>query len=84
MNEDQLPWVVGVDMGATKIAAGLVSPQNKIVKKVYVGTGAVEGPAAVVERIAVCVAQLGAELPAGKRIEALGICSPGPVDHING
>lgn len=84
MNEDRLPWVVGVDMGATKIAAGLVSPQNEIVKKVYVGTGAVEGPAAVVERIAACVAQLEAELPAGERIAALGLCSPGPVDHLNG
>jgi predicted NBD/HSP70 family sugar kinase len=46
MNADKSPWVVGVDMGATKIAAGLVSPQNKIVKKVYVGTGAIEGPPA--------------------------------------
>jgi glucokinase len=84
MSKDRLPWVVGVDMGATKIAAGLVSPQNKIVKKVYIGTGAVEGPGAVVERIAACVAQLEAELPAGERIAALGVCSPGPVDHVNG
>ena len=67
MSKDKLPWVVGVDLGATKIAAGLVSPQNKIVKKVYMSTGAVEGPAAVVERIAACATQLETELPAGNR-----------------
>lgn len=84
MAKDKLPWVVGVDMGATKIAAGLVDPQNQIVQKRYAETGAVEGPAAVVDRIAACVAQLQAYLPSGEQIAALGVCSPGPVDHING
>jgi glucokinase len=84
MVNNRLPWVVGVDMGATKIAAGLVDPHNQIVQKLYVKTGAVEGPAAVVERIVATVDRLQVCLPPGERIAALGVCSPGPVDHING
>lgn len=77
-------WVVGVDLGATKIAAGLVSPEDKIVEKVYVPTNAGEGPQAVVERIAGCVARLETDLPAGTRLAAIGVCCPGPIDHNSG
>lgn len=77
-------WVIGVDLGGTKIAAGLVSPDNKIVKKVYVQTGVSEGPAAAVERIAGCVEQLQDALPPGKQIAAIGVCCPGPLDHVAG
>ena len=77
-------WVVGVDLGATKIAAGLVSPQDEIVHKVYAETRVAEGPAPVVERIAGCVDQLRSHLPGDERIAALGVCSPGPVDHAKG
>jgi glucokinase len=77
-------WVVGIDLGATKIAAGLVSPQNEIVKKVYKEAHVAEGAMAVVERIAACVAQLRAHLPTNERIAALGVCCPGPVDHSSG
>lgn len=47
-------------------------------------THADEGPQAVVERIAQRVAELEKELPGGKRIAALGICSPGPLDQLTG
>ncbi|MCK6629783.1 MAG: ROK family protein [Anaerolineae bacterium] len=77
-------WVIGVDLGGTKIAAGLVSPDNKIVKKVYVQTGVSEGPAAAVERIAGCIEQLRNALPAGEQIAAIGVCCPGPLDHVAG
>lgn len=81
---DQAAWVIGVDLGGTKIAAGLVSPHDEIVKKVYVQTGASEGPAAAVERIAGCVEQLRSTLPAGEQVAALGVCCPGPLDHLAG
>ncbi len=77
-------WVVGVDLGATKIAAGLVSPDNIIVKKIYSEARVAEGPGAVVERIADCVAQLQTHLPAGEAIVALATCCPGPLDHSSG
>lgn len=77
-------WVIGVDLGATKIAAGLVDPKNEIVNKVYVEANVAEGPTAVVERIANCVEQLQPDLPSGERIAALSVCCPGPLDHATG
>jgi len=77
-------WVVGVDLGATKIAMGLIDPEDRIVAYRRTATDSQEGPQAVVGRIARSVAELEDELPAGKRIAGLGICSPGPVDHETG
>lgn len=77
-------WVVGVDLGATKIALGLIEPADRIAAYRRIPTSAHEGPQAVVERIAQSVAELGRELPDGMRIATLGICSPGPVDHQTG
>jgi len=77
-------WVVGVDLGATKIALGLIEPADRIVAYRRIPTNAHEGPQAVVERIAQSVAELERELPDEGRIAALGICSPGPVDHQTG
>ncbi len=77
-------WVVGVDLGGTKIELGLVDAQNRIIGRHRMPTNADEGPQAVVERIAQRVAELEKELPGGKRIAALGICSPGPLDHKTG
>lgn len=77
-------WVVGIDLGATKIALGLVDPTDRVVARQRVLTLVGDGPAAAVERIADSIAALAQELPAGERIAALGICSPGPVDHARG
>jgi glucokinase len=77
-------WVVGVDLGRTKIALGLIDPQNRIVARSRLATQSEAGPDAVVERIAQSVAELSAHLPNDAEIAALGICSPGPVDHAAG
>lgn len=84
MTQIEANWVVGVDLGATKIAAGLVTPHNEIIKKVYTETEAGAGPPAVVERIAGCVEQLKTALPARQHIAAIGVCCPGPLDHRRG
>lgn len=78
------PWVVGIDLGATKIRLGLVSPQDAIVAARQIPTNATEGANAVVERIVTEVDALADDLPSDSRIAAVGICSPGPVDHISG
>jgi glucokinase len=77
-------WVVGADLGATKIALGLIDPQDRVLARRRIPTWAEEGPQAVVERIAAAVTELEAELPSGGRLAALGICCPGPVDHASG
>jgi glucokinase len=73
-------WVVGIDLGATKIRLGLVSPQDQIVAVEQIPTQTHEGPASVVERICGAIRRVSVALPAGEPIGAVGICSPGPVD----
>jgi glucokinase len=77
-------WVVGVDLGATKIALGLVDPSERIAARRRIPTDAHEGPAAVVARITENVVGLQSHLPDDARIGAVGICTPGPVDHKTG
>lgn len=77
-------WVVGVDLGGTKIRLGLVSPQDAIVATRQMPTEPQQGIDSVTERIGAAVDELAQCTPAGARIAALGICSPGPVDHVAG
>jgi len=74
-------WIVGIDLGGTKMALGLIDPDGQIATRRRLQTDADAGPADVVERIAQSVADLARELPHGARIAVLGICCPGPVDH---
>ncbi|MDY0093831.1 MAG: ROK family protein [Candidatus Vecturithrix sp.] len=74
-------WVVGIDLGATKIDAGLVDPENRIIARRRILTESDSGPQMVVERIAQSVTELEQTIPGGQRLGAMGICSPGPVDH---
>ncbi|HRA68284.1 MAG TPA: ROK family protein [Caldilinea sp.] len=76
------PWVAGIDLGGTKIEIGLVAPDNSIVARRRFPTEDARGPASVVERIAACIEALQAQ--AGARVAAVGVCTPGPVDHLNG
>ncbi len=77
-------WVVGIDLGGTKTALGLISPDNRVVARRRIATDSDKGPQDVVERIAQLVAELERETPGGQRVAALGICCPGPVDHVTG
>jgi glucokinase len=74
--------VVGVDLGGTKIDVGLVDAENRIVARQRVPTQSDDGATAVIERIAGVVAELEREV--GASAAALGICTPGPVDHVTG
>jgi glucokinase len=84
------PWVIGVDLGATKIALGLVNPDNQICAYRRIPTHAQEGPQDVVARISKIVRELEDEMlgygqmAPGARIAALGICCPGPIDYERG
>jgi glucokinase len=77
-------WVIGIDLGATKIALGLIDPGDRIVARRRIPTDGDAGPQMVVERTAQAVTGLAGELPAGERVAAVGICTPGPVDHQSG
>jgi glucokinase len=73
-----------VDLGGTKIDIGVIAPDNQIVARARIPTHNEQGGAAVVERIARVIDEFRRDLPAGARLQALGICTPGPVDHIEG
>lgn len=77
-------YVIGADLGGTKIELGLVDPVDRIVARKRIPTEGERGAVSVVERIAACVDELSAHLPTHERIVAMGMCTPGPVDHVNG
>jgi len=76
--------VIGIDLGGSKIALGLVNPRDEIVMRRRIDTNSDAGSKVVVERIAAEVAVLRASLPAGEMVAAVGVGAPGPVDHISG
>lgn len=76
--------VVGIDLGGSKIALGLVNAENAILARRRIDTAAEAGLDNVITRIAEQVDSLSRELPGGQNITAVGIGAPGPVDHIRG
>lgn len=79
-----MAFVLGIDLGGTKIDIGLITPDNQIIARQRLPTQRDQGGKAVIERIATVVESFKLELPVGERIAAVGICTPGPVDHIEG
>jgi glucokinase len=76
---------IGIDLGGTNIAAGLVNENYQIVRKDSVPTNAQRDPALIVDDIAMLCKKIcadeGLELSA---IEAVGIASPGIANHDDG
>ncbi len=77
-------WVIGVDLGGTKVEFGLVDPHGQIAGRRRIATLPQEGPASLIERMAAEVDALRQMTPAGAQVAALGVCSPGPVDRVRG
>jgi len=83
----QESWVIGVDIGGTKIAAGVVDHAGKILYQdrvpMVAEDGAATGMAAVLSAIN-SVSAKSARDPGRRSISAIGICSPGPLDPAAG
>ena len=62
-------WVVGIDLGATKIALGLIDPQNRIVARQRVPTAPLDGPDAAVARMAQAIDALKTALPTDRAFD---------------
>lgn len=73
---------IGVDLGATKIAAALVAPDGQVLASRQAPTGAAEGPEAVLARLATMIDGLAAQAPG--TVAGVGVGSPGLVDQANG
>jgi glucokinase len=80
-NRPMQDWVIGIDLGATKIALGLIDPQNQVVARYRFPTAPLDGPEAAVERMGAGIERLREMAPAGARVTGVGICTPGPLDQ---
>jgi glucokinase len=85
MTEANDTLVVGVDIGGTKVAAGLVDGRGEIKSQIrtpmVANREAADGLAAVVSAIDLLFAQ---DTKARVRIRGIGICAPGPLDPHTG
>ena len=82
INDD---YVVGVDMGGTKILAAVINAKGEIVQQAKTATKPKKGADEVIKRITRCIVEAigGAELKPSQ-IRAIGIGSPGPLDPETG
>jgi glucokinase len=79
------PYVVGMDLGGTKILAGIVDAEGRLLAEAKRATKASEGPDAVIRRMAQAARkaarQAGIDWSA---IAGVGIGAPGPIDPESG
>jgi len=79
------PPVVGIDLGGTKILAGVVSAENRILGRGKRPTPAKEGAQAILETIFGCVQDALTEARVtSTEIAAVGVGSPGPLNPETG
>src|SRR4030088_1055419 len=78
--------IIGVDIGGTKVAVGLVDPSGKIVTQERRPMVATSGPEPALQAVTAAIASLAGESLAapGGRIHGIGICAPGPLDPNTG
>jgi len=82
---DKREYFVGVDLGGTKILAGVFDSQLKAVGQARLSTKAQRGPDKVIERVARCVQDAVDECDlALKQVRAVGIGAPGAVNPETG
>jgi glucokinase len=79
------PYVIGMDLGGTKILAAVVDQEGRILAEAKLGTKAERGPDVVIDRLAKTARQ--ATRQAGvdwADVKALGIGAPGPINPVTG
>ena len=82
---DKQEYVVGVDLGGTKILAGIFDPQLDCKGRARVSTKAERDADEVIERIARCVKEAVDECDLElKQIKAVGLRAPGAVNPEGG
>ena len=76
---------LGIDLGGTKIVAGLVDREGRIVSRQHSSTQASKGREIVVRRLIDVASQLlTAEGIDRKQVAAIGVAAPGPIDARSG
>lgn len=73
-----MPMFIGIDLGGTKIAAGLADASGKILKKTIVPTAKTNDPLVILRQLAEIIRDLAKNTK--KKIQAVGIGLPGQID----
>ncbi|MFZ1156846.1 MAG: ROK family protein [Candidatus Sulfotelmatobacter sp.] len=85
-SSNQQGRVIGVDIGGTKVAAGIVDASGKILTQLRTPMPANDGPEAGFKAVTSAIdSLLAADTAKGQaRVRAIGICAPGPLDPKSG
>ena len=73
--------IIGVDLGATRIRAGLLDDDLNLLQRSETLTRSADGPDAVIERIR---EQVRAVWPESGEVRGIGVSSVGPLDPVSG
>jgi|SRR5579864_2213592 len=77
--------VIGVDIGGTKVAVGLVDGSGKILHQVRKPMSANGNADAGLQAVTVAIGSLCAETGTSmKEVRGIGVCAPGPLDPTSG
>jgi len=76
--------IVGIDVGGTKVAGGLVSLKGRLVKSMVVPTRATEGFKTSYAQIVQLTKRLIEQAGGKENIAGIGVCAPGPLNPRTG
>ena len=71
---------MGIDIGGTKVAGGLVTQQGRLVKSLVVPTRAEKGFKASLSQILRVIETLVRQAGGKHHVEGVGVCAPGPIN----
>ena len=78
-------YVIGVDVGGTKIAVGIVNKNGTLKQKYVVPTLADKGFKSSMDQVLLAIRDIISFSNVDKKdIEGIGVCAPGPLDPIKG
>ncbi len=78
-------YIIGVDIGGTKIASGIVSRSGKLIGKIVIPTLAAKGLKRSLNQVYSSIKDLvEASSISMKDIDGIGVCAPGPLDPARG
>lgn len=76
--------IIGIDIGGTKVAGGLVTPKGRLVKSSIVPTRAAEGFKTSFGQIVGLIESLIKEAGGKEKVVGIGMCAPGPINPKTG
>ncbi len=77
-------WIAGIDIGGTKIAAGLVDANGKLSRRLSIPTQAEQGAETSLQQVFAAIEQILSQCPSGDRVLGVGLGAPGPVQMATG